>query len=101
MIRLYSVSIVTRIRGISLGGPGGTSRGSTDSFGMMAFRRLLLFGLLPLIRAGVAPAQAVRVPAPGGTLTGIVRDSASGQPIGYALVVLANPPLRVFASEGG
>ena len=68
---------------------------------MMAFRRLLLFSLLPLIRPGFAPAQAVRVPAPGGTLTGTVQDSASGQPIGYALVVLANPALRVFASEGG
>ncbi len=60
-----------------------------------------LLALLLLARAGFAGAQALRVQAPGGTLTGMVRDSASGFPVAYALVVLASPPLRVFASEGG
>ena len=48
-----------------------------------------------------AQAQAVPVRAPGGTLTGLVQDSASGRPVGYALVVLGSPATRVFASEGG
>jgi len=67
----------------------------------MAFRQVVGFALLLILRAGIAAAQAVRVQAPGGTLTGVVQDSASGLPIGYALVVLTSPPLRVFASEGG
>ena len=67
----------------------------------MVSRRPLLLALLLLVRAGFAPAQAIRVQAPGGNLTGMVQDSASGLPIGYALAVLTSPPLRVFASEGG
>lgn len=63
--------------------------------------RLVLGFALLLLRAGSTAAQAVRVQAPGGSLTGVVQDSASGLPVGYALVVLTSPPLRVFASEGG
>lgn len=65
----------------------------------MAYRialGLTLLGLLPAVGQGQ---QAVR--APGGTLTGAVRDSATGLPVGYALVVVASREQRVFATESG
>ena len=60
--------------------------------------------LLPALLAslvGTATGQVVPVHAPGGSLTGVVQDSASGTPIGYALVILVDPARRVFASESG
>lgn len=39
--------------------------------------------------------------APGGTLIGVVRDSATSLPIGYALILVAGKEQRVFASESG
>jgi len=56
---------------------------------------LIPFLLTPALRAQPA------VPAPGGTLRGIVQDSATGRPIGYALVILTGRDQRVFASEEG
>ena len=46
---------------------------------------------------------AAQIPAkaPGGTLNGVVRDSASGRPVGYALVLVVGKAQRVFASESG
>jgi hypothetical protein len=43
----------------------------------------------------------VAVSAPGGTLRGLVQDSATGRPVGYALLILASRDQRVFASEQG
>jgi hypothetical protein len=57
---------------------------------------LTLLGLLPAAVQGQHPVRA-----PGGTLTGVVRDSATGLPVGYALVVLAGHEQRVFATESG
>jgi carboxypeptidase family protein len=57
---------------------------------------LTLLGLLPTAAQGQQPVRA-----PGGTLTGIVRDSATGLPVGYALVVVAGHEQRVFATESG
>jgi carboxypeptidase family protein len=57
----------------------------------------LLLGVL--VRASAA--QPTRVQAPSGTLTGTVQDSATGLPVGFALVVLVEHGQRVFASEGG
>lgn len=67
----------------------------------MPRRPLLLFALLfgALVRGALA--QPARVRAPGGVLTGSVRDSVTGLPIGYALVILVERGHRVFASEGG
>jgi hypothetical protein len=61
---------------------------------------LLLVLALPTV-GRIAAAQGVATPAPGGTLTGVVRDSATGRPVGYALVVLLERDQRVFASEAG
>ena len=60
---------------------------------------LLALLLCPLVRGGLA--QPVKVRAPDGVLTGTVRDSVSGLPIGYALVILGERGQRVFASESG
>ncbi len=62
--------------------------------------RFLLFLALVLLGAsGVGAQPAVR--APGGTLTGVVEDSATGRPVGYALVVAVERDQRVFAGEAG
>ncbi|HLG06244.1 MAG TPA: carboxypeptidase regulatory-like domain-containing protein [Gemmatimonadales bacterium] len=45
-------------------------------------------------------AQAT-VSAPGGVLRGTVQDSLTGEPVGYALVILVEPDRRVFASAAG
>ena len=50
----------------------------------------------------VGPAEAQQATsAPGGVLTGLVRDSITGTPVAYALVVLEGGNRRVFASEAG
>lgn len=51
----------------------------------------------------VATQAGAQVPvgAPGGVLTGTIRDSVTGQPVGYALVSLVERELRVFASQNG
>lgn len=63
--------------------------------------RPLLLPLLLLALARSGAAQLVAVRAPRGTLTGTVQDSASGLPVGYALVVLVESNQRVFATESG
>lgn len=63
-------------------------------------RRIGLLLVLVLVAASRLPGQTL-VRAPGGTLVGLVRDSASGEPVGYALVVLEGKDQRVFASEAG
>jgi hypothetical protein len=65
----------------------------------MSFRPALALALLALFPVAVRGQQAVQ--APGGRLTGVVRDSATGLPVGYALVVVANHQQRVFATEAG
>jgi hypothetical protein len=66
----------------------------------MRFRLLLVGALL-----GFAPGAAaqVSVRAPGGTLSGVVRDSMTGRPVGFALVVAEDRggEQRVFAGESG
>ena len=61
--------------------------------------------LLLVLLAVAAPTTALRaqlpVRAPGGTLTGTVRDSATGKAVGYALVIVVGGEQRVFASESG
>jgi len=58
-----------------------------------------------VLLAVAAPATAVRaqlpVTAPGGTLNGLVRDSATGNAVAYALVIVVGGEQRVFASESG
>jgi hypothetical protein len=55
--------------------------------------------------AVAAPATALRaqipVSAPGGTLSGMVRDSTTGNAVGYALVIVVGGEQRAFASESG
>lgn len=63
-------------------------------------RRAILTLMLGLAVAGPARAQTL-VYAPGGTLNGMVRDSATGLPVGYALVMVVGQEQRVFASESG
>lgn len=61
---------------------------------------LLTSLLLPGLAAGPVAGQ-LPIRAPGGTLTGVVQDSATGAPVGYALVILIEQNQRVFASESG
>lgn len=59
---------------------------------------------LPLLflLAGVSGVSAqAPTPTPSGTLRGVVRDSASGTPVGYALVVLVGREQQAFTSESG
>jgi hypothetical protein len=67
----------------------------------MRRRPVLLIPLLLGALAHPALGQPAKVLAPGGVLTGMVRDSGSGGPVGYALVILVERGLRMFASEGG
>ena len=57
-------------------------------------------GLVVALSVGPVSAQ-IPVHAPGGLLTGMVRDSATGLPVGYALVLVMGTEQRVFASESG
>ncbi len=64
----------------------------------MRHRLALLIGAL----ATTTGAEAQRtVGAPGGVLTGIVQDSVTGQPVGWALVTLVEKDERSFATEAG
>ena len=63
-------------------------------------RRTAIALVLVLAAGGRLRAQRP-APAPGGTLTGVVRDSATGLPVGYALVLVVGKEQRVFASESG
>ena len=55
-----------------------------------------------LLFAGVASASAqTSARAPSGTLRGMVQDSATGAPVGYALVVLLGGDQQAFTSESG
>lgn len=56
--------------------------------------------LLALAAGGRVSAQ-ISARAPGGTLNGVVRDSTTGRPVGYALVLVVGGEQRVFASESG
>lgn len=59
---------------------------------------------LPLLflLAQVASASAqTAARAPSGTLRGVVRDSATGEPVPYALVVLVQRDQQAFTSESG
>ncbi len=47
-----------------------------------------------------APAQTA-ARAPAGTLRGVVQDSVTGEPVGYALVVLLGRDQQAFTSESG
>ncbi len=64
-------------------------------------RGIVVAALILLAVQGPGASAQVVVRAPGGLLTGVVRDSASDQPVGFALVILVEPDLRAFASEGG
>ncbi|HSB55314.1 MAG TPA: carboxypeptidase regulatory-like domain-containing protein, partial [Gemmatimonadales bacterium] len=59
--------------------------------------------LAPLLTLVIAPMAAAQtgVPAPGGTLLGVVQDSATGRPLGLALLTVQGREARVFASESG
>ncbi len=63
----------------------------------------LRYGLFPLLFLALATNTSGQTPAraPGGTLRGVVRDSASGEPIGYALVVLLGTEQQAFTSASG
>lgn len=64
-------------------------------------RRLPLLLLFLLAFRALPGAAQVPVAAPGGVLSGVVRDSATGEPVGYALVELVGLNQRVFASSAG
>jgi hypothetical protein len=58
--------------------------------------------LLLLLAVWAVPGEAqIPVVARQGILTGVVRDSATGQPVGYALVELAGGRQQVFAGATG
>ena len=57
--------------------------------------------LLLALAAGGRLCAQIPARAPGGTLNGVVRDSATRLPVGYALVLLVGQDQRVFASESG
>lgn len=58
--------------------------------------------LLACLLAGATPATAQETAfAPDGILRGAVVDSATGQPVGYALIVWVEKDQRVFATESG
>ena len=64
--------------------------------------RRALPALAAILAFSSVPALAqIRAIAPGGTLTGIVRDSATGEPVSYALVGLVGRSQQGFASEAG
>jgi hypothetical protein len=56
--------------------------------------------LLLVARLASASAQTA-ARAPSGTLRGVVQDSATGVPVGYALVVLLGKDQQTFTSESG
>lgn len=62
-------------------------------------RTPLLLAFLLIVPTGARAQTAVQ--APGGTLTGAVTDSATGRPVGYALVVVVGAEQQVFASASG
>ena len=63
---------------------------------------LLAAGLAVATSAPPGPAAAqTSAAAPGGTLAGQVRDTITGQPVGYALVTLVDRNQRAFAGENG
>ncbi|MGQ0702122.1 MAG: carboxypeptidase-like regulatory domain-containing protein [Gemmatimonadales bacterium] len=66
----------------------------------MSRRGSIVLAAAMLAAVAKAGAQAL-IAAPGGVLAGLVRDSISGSPVGYALVVLDGGNQRVFASEAG
>ena len=62
-------------------------------------RKRLFLLTAALAIATVAEAQVVA--APGGVLTGVIQDSVTSQPVGYALISLIEKDERTFASEAG
>ena len=57
---------------------------------------------LLLLAGPLRPAQGqLPVHAPGGTLAGMIQDSVTGLPVGYALVILVGKDQRIFAGENG
>lgn len=66
---------------------------------MTAARLVLLLAAVSCLSGRLLGQTAAR--APGGTLTGLVQDSATGRPVAYALVVVVGKEQRVFASESG
>lgn len=63
-------------------------------------RRFGLPLLLLIALAARAPAQTP-VRAPSGVLRGVVQDSVTGEPVGYALVAIMGKDLQDFTSAGG
>jgi hypothetical protein len=58
--------------------------------------------LVPLLRLGGGSTAGLAAQQPDeGVLTGTVRDSASGAPVGYALVIVVGKDQQVFAGESG
>src|SRR6188474_1379219 len=54
-----------------------------------------------LLPAGGSVSGAAAQERDEAVLTGMVRDSASGAPVGYALVIVVGKDLQVFAGESG
>lgn len=71
------------------------SRRVSAGVSRFALATALLLALGPRVHA-----QRI-VSAPGGILTGLVQDSTTMRPVGYALVILVGTGSRTFASEGG
>jgi hypothetical protein len=64
-------------------------------------RRPRCLPLILLLGLGPAAAAQTTARAPSGILRGVVRDSASGEPVGYALVSAADRDQRTFTSATG
>lgn len=64
-------------------------------------RRALATLAALLVLSSLSALAQIRAIAPGGILAGIVRDSATGEPVSYALVALVGRNQRVFATATG
>lgn len=59
-----------------------------------------ILAVLALSGAGAASSQQV-VGLQAGTLSGVIRDAETGQPVGYSLVLIPERQLRTFSSTAG
>jgi len=72
-----------------------------DAGYLSAMRRTFFALGATLILSSVPALGQIRAIAPGGVLSGVVRDSATGEPVGYALIVTPERNQRVFATAAG
>jgi hypothetical protein len=64
-------------------------------------RIAISLAFLFLVTGGAAATAQMVARAPSGTLRGVVQDSATAEPVAYALVMVVGRDQRAFASESG